>query len=146
MTILISACLLGANIKYNGGNNSLSKEFLKKLENHKIIPICPELFAGLSTPRVPIERKDSKIISKENEDLTKKLLYANKIIEEIIKKEKPDFAIMKEKSPSCGVKLNYDGSFSGVLINRRGISTELISNYIPVYSEEDILTLLELIE
>ena len=67
-TILVSACLLGDNCKYNGGNNYSKKVELLK-ERYNIVPICPEVFGGLKTPRVPSEIKDDSVINKNGKDV-----------------------------------------------------------------------------
>ena len=69
MKILVSACLLGENCKYNGGNNK-NEDVIKLGEKHTLIPICPETFSGLPSPRMPSEIKDGKVYSKNGEDLT----------------------------------------------------------------------------
>lgn len=69
MKILVSACLLGENCKYNGGNNK-NENVIKLGEKHTLIPICPETFACLPTPRVPSEIRDGRVYSKNGEDLT----------------------------------------------------------------------------
>ena len=71
--ILVSACLLGENCKYSGGNNK-NDEVIALGEGYDLVPICPECFAGLPIPRVPSEIKDGRVYSKNGEDLTDKFL------------------------------------------------------------------------
>ncbi|MGM9946940.1 DUF523 domain-containing protein [Floccifex sp.] len=116
----VSACLLGINCKYNGKNNE-SKELIRALENHEIVPICPECTGGLPIPRVPCERKGNQVISKEGEDKTFYFEKGAQLTLETIQKEKVDALILQSRSPSCGVLEIYDGSFSNKLIKGQGV-------------------------
>ena len=70
-TLLISACLLGANCKYNGGNNALPPEVLERLrQRYRLIPVCPETAGGLPIPREPSERRGRRVISRSGQDVT----------------------------------------------------------------------------
>ncbi len=137
--ILVSACLLGYNCKYNGKNN-LNEKVIKLKEEYEIIPVCPEVFGGLSTPRKKSERLNDKVISEINEDVT---VFFNKGAEktlEIAKKEEPSFCVFKENSPSCGVNNIYDGSFSNNKIIGKGVTTELLENNgFKIISELDLI-------
>ena len=136
--ILVSACLLGTNCKYNGSSNKNDKvlEFIKDKE---VIPICPEIMGGLSTPRTPSEIIGNKVITKEGLDVTnnyfkgaEEVLYLAKLFN--IKK-----ALLKSKSPSCGKNKIYDGTFSNNLIDGNGITTNLlINNGIEVINELEL--------
>lgn len=120
MKILVSACLLGENCKYSGGNNfdPIINELIK---GHEIIPVCPEVLGGLSVPRIPCEIIGDKVIGKDGKDYTSEYhLGALKALE-IAKKEEIVLAILKKRSPSCGVFMIYDGTFSGNLICKDGI-------------------------
>ena len=134
---IVSACLIGKNTKYNGGNNKNDKiiEFLKDKE---YITICPEVSGGLSIPRVPSEIKKDKVINKEGKDVTYEFnLGSNKEIERV-KEFGATKAILKSKSPSCGVNKVYDGTFSNTLIDGDGIFTkELKKLGIEVLTELD---------
>lgn len=118
--ILVSACLLGVNCKYNGKNNE--NENVKKLaEEYELIPICPEQLGGLPTPRVPSEiveidgisnNKERKVINKEGIDVTETFIKGAEETLKIAKLYNIKKAILKSKSPSCGNRKVYDGSFS----------------------------------
>ena len=70
-TLLISACLVGYNCKYNGGNNALPPEVLAALrERYRLIPVCPEAAGGLPTPRVPSERRGGSVVTRDGRDVT----------------------------------------------------------------------------
>jgi uncharacterized protein YbbK (DUF523 family) len=136
--ILISACLLGENVKYDGSNNSILKNsFIQKLLNlNMLIPICPEVEGGLSTPRVPVEIIDNKAINQIGEDKT--LFFQNGAQKalSLCKKHNIKYAILKFRSPSCGSDQIYDGTFSHTLINGDGICAKLLKqNGISIFTE-----------
>ena len=138
--VLISACLLGDNVKYSGGNN-LTPELVTLLEkyNVKIVKICPECFAGLPIPRVPSEIRGDKVFSKDGWDITEEFLSGAEKTYQIAKRKQVDFAILKERSPSCGSTHIYDGSFSGNIILGQGITAKrLTEEKIKVFSEENL--------
>lgn len=123
--ILVSACLLGTNCKYSGGNN-YSEEVMEFLKDYEIIPICPEQLGGLPTPRPASEIIGNKVMNNEGTDVTsnyqKGAEEALKIAQLLgIKK-----ALLKAKSPSCGNGKIYDGTFSGTLTTGDGITTKLL--------------------
>lgn len=138
MNILVSACLLGVNCRYNG-TGQLSKSLLALLDEHTLIPVCPEQLGGLQTPRPPAELKAHLVLTKSGLDVTSAF---EKGAEETLKLAKLyhcDLAILKERSPSCGAKEIYDGSFSGQLIAGSGITaTLLIAHSIQVIGESEI--------
>lgn len=125
MKILVSACLLGENCKYNGGNNE-NKEILELAKEHTLIPICPECFAGLPIPRVPSEIKNGRVYSKNGEDLTDEFNDGAEKALYIAEESGCQIAILKERSPSCGFGKIYDGSFTGNIINGNGITAQLL--------------------
>lgn len=125
MKILVSACLLGENCKYNGGNNK-NEKVISLGERHTLIPICPECFAGLSIPRVPSEIKDKRVFSKDGNDLTEEFIDGAEKSLYVAEETGCQIAILKERSPSCGFGKIYDGSFTGTLINGNGITAQLL--------------------
>lgn len=140
--ILVSACLLGVDCKYNGGNNYNEK--IEKLKTkYNLIPICPEIFGGLPTPRPASERLEEKVINKIGIDVT---IQYKKGAEETLKLAKfynVKLAVLKEKSPSCGKEKIYDGTFSHNIINGNGVTAELLlENEIKIYGESEIESLL----
>ena len=127
--LLISACLVGINCKYNGKNN-LNEELKKLVDEGKAIPICPEQMGGLPTPRVPSEiiKNESgniRVITKDGRDVTKEYKQGATRALKIAKALNINRAILKLKSPSCGCGKIYDGTFSGKLIDGNGITTQL---------------------
>lgn len=120
MKIIVSACLLGKNCKYNGGNNynAAVAEFVKGKE---VLAICPELMVGMGCPRTPIEIVNGVLMDRNgnNVDVSMREAVAQAI--EMIRKEDIQCAILQSRSPTCGVNQIYDGSFSGKLIAGSGI-------------------------
>ena len=138
--VLISACLLGDNVKYSGGNN-LTPELVTLLEKYNvdIVKVCPECFAGLPIPRLPSEIKEGKVYSKDGRDITGEFLDGAEKTYEVVERKQADFAILKERSPSCGSSYIYDGSFSGKVIEGQGFTTrKLNEENIIVFSEENL--------
>ena len=141
--LLISACILGTNCKYNGNNNY--NPLVEKLkERYILIPICPEEMGGLSTPRNPSEILNDKVISSKGDDVTNNFISgANKALD-ITKKENISNALLKEGSPSCGSNYIYDGTFTKTKINGMGITARLLkNNNIKIYTEDEIELLLK---
>ncbi len=123
--IAVSACLLGANVKYNGKNN-YDKKLKEYLKDKIIVPICPEINGGLKVPRIPSEIKSGKIINSQGEDVTKYFLDGAKRTLEELKKIGCKKAILKANSPSCGAFHIYDGNFNHTLILGEGITAKLL--------------------
>lgn len=140
--ILISACLVGDNCRYDGKNN-LSPKIKALLEKYELVPFCPECEGGLKTPRTPSERQGEKVITKDGRNVTKQYERGAELAWNICFYLKIKVAILKENSPSCGVHKIHDGSFSGILIEGVGTTTELLKEKgINVISEDEIDTLL----
>lgn len=123
--ILVSACLLGTNCKYSGGNN-YSEEVIKFLSNYEIIPVCPEQLGGLPTPRPASEIIGDKVINNQGNDVTQEYTKGAEETLKIAKLLGVKKALLKAKSPSCGNGKIYDGTFSGTLIDGDGITTKLL--------------------
>jgi uncharacterized protein YbbK (DUF523 family) len=125
MKIMVSACLLGENCKYNGENN-LNPELLRLLSGHTVIPVCPEVLGGLPVPRVPAEIMNDTVMNRDGISVDAEFREGAEKALEIARKEKPDMIILQSRSPSCGVKEIYDGSFSGKLISGHGVFARLL--------------------
>lgn len=140
--ILISACLVGDNVKYNGGNNK-SPLIDKLLEKYELIPFCPEVEGGLKTPRSPSEIKGDRVINQEGQNVTMAFERGAELAFNICLFLKIKKVILKERSPSCGSNEIYDGSFSHKVISGMGITARYLKEKgIEVYSENDIDSLL----
>ena len=139
MKIMVSACLLGENCKYNGGNNR-SEELIWILYGHTVIPVCPEVIGCLPTPRVPSEIVDGTVKNREGISVDSEFRQGVKKTLMIAEKEQPDCIILQSRSPSCGVKQVYDGTFTGKLIPGQGIFAGLAQEAgFSVMDVEDVL-------
>ena len=125
MKIMVSACLLGENCKYSGGNNRREK-VLEYIKGHDVFPICPEVMGGLPTPRVPAEIVDGVVMSKAGVNVDREYRLGAEKALEIAKREKIDLAILQPRSPSCGVTEIYDGTFTGRRIPGQGVTAALL--------------------
>lgn len=135
--ILISACLVGINCKYSGGNNYNEKVF-ELVKQGKAIPVCPEQLGGLMTPRNPAEIKDGKVITSDNIDVTAEYKKGAEEVLNFAKKVGATKAILQARSPSCGCGKIYNGNFDKTLIDGNGITADLlIKNGIEVISSEE---------
>ena len=125
MKVIVSACLLGQNCKYNGGNNydAAVAEYLKDKE---VIPVCPEVLAGLGVPRTPVEIVDGVVRNRYGNSVDGVLRQAVQEILEQLRGEDIECAILKSRSPTCGVRQVYDGTFSGKLIDGSGILAQAL--------------------
>lgn len=142
--LLISACLLGKNCKYSGGNNGLSGEVISRLrEKYSLVAVCPETAGGLPIPREPSERVGERVLSRSGRDVTLEYRKGAEVTAELAVRFGCKTALMKAKSPSCGSGEIYDGTFSGVLIPGDGTATERLRALgVKVYSEKEIEGLL----
>jgi len=118
--IVVSACLLGENCKYNGGNN-FSPTVAQYVQGREVIPVCPERLAGLGIPREPIEIVNGRVQHKDGSSVDAQLRSAVAQILTQLEGEEIECAILKSRSPTCGVKQVYDGTFSGTLVDAMGI-------------------------
>ena len=112
MKIMVSACLLGENCKYNGGNN-YNEKVMEYIKGHEVISVCPEVLGGLPTPRVPSEIVGGVVTTKDGRNVDSEFRLGAEIALKKALEEEVDLVILQSRSPSCGVKQIYDGSFSG---------------------------------
>ena len=125
MRILVSDCLLGENCKYNGGNNynPAVAEFVKDKE---VLPICPEMMAGMGCPRIPIEIVDGVLMDRDGNNVDAAMRKAVEQAMEMIREEDIQCAVLQSRSPTCGVNQIYDGSFTGKLIEGSGVLAQAL--------------------
>lgn len=138
MKIAVSACLLGHNCKYNGGNNR-SQKVLRFVEGHEVIPVCPEVAGGLPIPRIPVELRNGRAINANGEDVTDFFQAGTEKTMAKLAEEHIDLAVLQPRSPSCGCKQVYNGTFTKTLIDGKGMFAQALSEaHIPMMDETDI--------
>ena len=125
MKIMVSACLTGENCKYNGGNNR-NEKILRLMADNDVITVCPEQMGGLPTPRVPAEIKDGVVTAGDGRIVDAQFRDGAARCLEIALREQPDLIVLQSRSPSCGVKQRYDGTFSGILVDGAGVTAQLL--------------------
>ena len=125
MKIAVSACLLGENCKYNGGNN-YSDKLAKFLEGHEVVGVCPEVLGGLPTPREAAEIVDGIVKRKDGISVDKEFRKGAERALKIVKEQNVDLVILQSRSPSCGVNVIYDGTFSKTMISGDGVFVRLL--------------------
>lgn len=138
MKILVSACLMGCNCKYNGGNN-FNPRVMDHIKGKEVIKICPEVLAEMGTPRASVEIINGRLMDEHGMDVDE--LYRSGVLLAMraISGEEIELVILQSRSPTCGVNEIYDGSFTGNLIKGRGIFAKaLIDAGYPVIDAGDI--------
>lgn len=137
--ILISACLLNKRCKYNGNHNGV-KELIQWSKSHDVLVVCPEVLGGLDIPRSCCEIKEGKVINQAGMDLTAQYKSGANKVRLMAVANKVTLAVLKSKSPSCGIAEIYDGSFTHQSINANGVTAQmLINSGIKVISDEQWL-------
>lgn len=143
---IISACLLGIPCRYDGQSKQkfTNKEIEALKAKFNLIPVCPEIYGGLSTPRTGSERVGEGVIMKDGTDASANFERGARITLDLCRILGAKIAILKEKSPSCGKGQIYDGTFSGTLKGGDGVTAELLmKNGVTVYTESEALGLIE---
>lgn len=125
MKIAVSACLLGDNCKYNGGNN-YSETVAEFVKGHDVIPVCPEVMGGLTTPREPSEIINGKVMHKDGSSVDAEFRKGAQLSLKKVKDAGAELVILQSRSPSCGVRSIYDGTFSGTIISGQGVFAKLL--------------------
>ncbi|HML67136.1 MAG TPA: DUF523 domain-containing protein [Clostridia bacterium] len=137
--ILISACLLGVPCRYDGTGTG-DKRILSLAETHHLVPVCPEQLGGLPTPRPPAERHDTRVLTRDERDVTAAFARGAEETLRLAKLFSCRIAILKSNSPSCGSGQIYDGCFCGRLIPGDGMTAALLkAEGLTVLSEKDDL-------
>lgn len=155
--ILISACLLGEPVRYDGASKPLNHPVIHEWNKQgRLVPSCPETAGGLFTPRPPAEIKggsgkgvldgSARVITRDK-DVTANFIAGARAVLALAKEERISIALLKENSPSCGSSFIYNGSFSGTLIPGMGVATALLQHHgIIVFGENDIDALIKCIK
>lgn len=154
--ILISACLAGFNVRYNASNKTVVNATLQRWqEEQRLVICCPELAAGFATPRQPAEiaaagkgseviALTARVIDAAGEDVTEQYLLGAHLALETAHLHGCRFALLSDRSPSCGSQTIYDGSFSGQTQPGSGVTAELLRQHgIEVFSEHQVEALIE---
>lgn len=144
MTILVSSCLLGIACKYSGKDNG-NAALVTALQQggHTIVPVCPEVYGGLPTPRPPAERRGDRVVTEAGVDVTEAYRKGAEIALQLARMTGCEAAILKANSPSCGHGTIYDGQFTHTQVPGDGITAELLlAAGLPVYNEENFSALL----
>jgi len=133
--LLISACLMGAACRYDGGRNAVMG-LDRLMARYHLIPVCAEQLGGLPTPRIPAERVGNRVLNKDGQDVTAEFETGAAEVLRLAKQFGCRKALLKERSPSCGHGQIYDGSFTGRKIPGSGVTAELLTLHgIQVYGE-----------
>ena len=142
-TILVSACLLGENCKYNGGNNLCPAvlQFIeeKRREGAAIVPVCPEVLSGVGVPRPPVEIVNGRIRTADGTDLDEAYRMGVERAMAIAKQMGASMAVLQSRSPTCGVREIYDGTFTRTRIEGRGLFAKALARAgVKLIDKEDL--------
>lgn len=134
-TVMVSACLTGENCRYDGGSKPIPG-LSEMLRDYRIISFCPEILGGLISPRPAAEilggtgdevwLGQAQVVDQQGNDHSQEYKSGALRTLEIFQREQPEFVVLKDKSPSCGVGMIYDGSFSGQLCSGNGVTVALL--------------------
>ena len=127
MRVLVSACLLGVSCRYDG--QSKAYPLVDQLcRRHEVVPVCPEIFGGLPTPRVPAERQGERVVMKTGGDVTAQYRRGAEEAVRLARMLGCTVAVLKERSPSCGSGQVYDGTFTGTLTEGFGVAAQRLAD------------------
>ena len=148
--ILVSACLLGEECRYDG-KSARNQELVALLEEYmeqiRIVAVCPEEMGGIRTSRDPAELQNGRVVTKTGEDVTAAYLRGATKTLKTAQKFGCTLAVLKDRSPSCGKSSVYDGTFSGVLQPGSGVCAALLAQHgIRVLSEHELSELKAFLE
>ncbi len=138
--LLISACLLGLRCRYDGASRPLPEETLAALRSRwALVPVCPEQLGGLATPRESAERRDGGVFTASGADVTAQYRRGAEQTAELARFFSCRAALLKARSPSCGVGAIYDGSFTRTQIPADGLAAEALRQEgLTLWTEEDV--------
>ena len=125
MRILVSACLLGLPCRYDGASRP-NAAVMALAQAHELVPVCPECYGGLPTPRPPAERVGERVLNALGEDVTAQYQRGAAAAVELCRLLQIRLAVLKAKSPACGCGQIYDGSFSGTLVSGDGVAAQAL--------------------
>ncbi|MFL1523816.1 DUF523 domain-containing protein [Pseudomonas sp. O230] len=144
--ILVSRCLLGHRVRYDGGASWPFDQLQQWLDEGRVVPLCPEVAGGLPTPRAAAEipggqgsevlAGQAAVITTDGEDVSAQFRSGAYQALELVRKHDIHIAVLKANSPSCGNLLTYDGTFSGVKVSGEGVTAALLKRHgVQVFSE-----------
>jgi uncharacterized protein YbbK (DUF523 family) len=147
--ILVSRCLLGHRVRYDGGASGPFDQLQLWLDEGRVVPLCPEVAGGLPTPRAAAEIPggqgaqvldgEAQVITTLGEDVSAQFLSGAYQALELVQQHRIRIAILKANSPSCGNRLTYDGTFSGVKVSGEGVTAALLKRHgVQVFSELEL--------
>ncbi|WP_460059633.1 2-thiouracil desulfurase family protein [Pseudomonas sp. S2_A05] len=147
--ILVSRCLLGHRVRYDGGASGPFDLLEQWIEEGRVVPLCPEVAGGLPTPRAAAEIPGGQgvevldgiaaVITTEGEDVSAQFLEGARQALDLVQKHGIRVAVLKANSPSCGNLLTYNGTFSGVKVNGEGVTAALLKRHgVRVFSELEL--------
>lgn len=147
--ILVSRCLLGHRVRYDGGASGPFDQLQLWLDEGRVVPLCPEVAGGLPTPRAAAEIPGGQgaqvldgqaaVITTEGVDVSAQFLSGARQALELVQKHDIRIAVLKANSPSCGNRLTYDGTFSGVKVSGEGVTAALLKRHgVLVFSELEL--------
>lgn len=146
--ILVSACLLGHKVRYNGTDAAGTNDLLERWRSEgRLVPFCPEVAGGFPVPRPPAEISggeggdvldgESRVIEEGGKDVSEYFQAGAELTLREVRRQNIRVAVLKEDSPSCGSSRIYDGSFSGRSRPGQGVTTALLEDHgVRVFSEE----------
>ncbi len=147
--ILVSRCLLGHRVRYDGGASGPFDLLEQWIEEGRVVPLCPEVAGGLPTPRAAAEIPGGQggevldgtaaVITTDGEDVSAQFFEGARQALELVQKHGIRVAVLKANSPSCGNLLTYDGTFSGVKVSGEGVTAALLKRHgVRVFSELEL--------
>ncbi|MDP9782848.1 DUF523 domain-containing protein [Pseudomonas fluorescens] len=147
--ILVSRCLLGHRVRYDGGASGPFDQLQQWLDEGRVVPLCPEVAGGLPTPRAAAEipggqggrvlDSQAAVITTEGEDVSAQFLSGANQALELVCAHGIQIAVLKANSPSCGNLLTYDGTFSGVKVSGEGVTAALLKRHgVRVFNELEL--------
>ncbi|AKA21756.1 DUF523 domain-containing protein [Pseudomonas chlororaphis] len=147
--ILVSRCLLGHRVRYDGGASGPFDLLANWQAEGRVVALCPEVAGGLPTPRAAAEIPGgqgaevldglARVITSDGEDVSAEFLAGARQALELVREHRIRIAVLKANSPSCGNLLTYDGTFSGVKVSGEGVTAALLKRAgVQVFSELEL--------
>ncbi|MGN8344695.1 DUF523 domain-containing protein [Pseudomonas sp. SMV71] len=144
--ILVSRCLLGHRVRYDGGASGPFDQLQQWLDECRVVPLCPEVAGGLPTPRAAAEIAGGQgaqvldgqvaVITTDGEDVSAQFLSGAHQALALVREHGIRIAVLKANSPSCGNLLTYDGTFAGVKVSGEGVTAALLKRHgVQVFNE-----------